>query len=54
MQSLEVFSPGTLYSWPWRSASAWLRPSCSSRPSTPCSSSAPERPGSDSTGQGRP
>ncbi|KAL2772118.1 putative transmembrane reductase CYB561D1 isoform 4 [Daubentonia madagascariensis] len=52
MSSL-VFSPGTLYSWPWRSASAWLRPSYSSRLSTPHSSSVPERLGSGSTGRGR-
>nr|XP_055196203.1 uncharacterized protein LOC129519580 isoform X2 [Nyctereutes procyonoides] len=52
--ALWVFSPGTLYSWPWRSASAWPRPSCSSRLNTPCSSSAPERPGSDSTGRDKP
>ncbi|XP_011803511.1 PREDICTED: uncharacterized protein LOC105516067 isoform X6 [Colobus angolensis palliatus] len=52
--SLEVSSPGTLYSCPWRSASAWLKPSYSSHLNTPRSSSAPEKHGSGSTGQGRP
>nr|XP_044994326.1 uncharacterized protein LOC101608505 isoform X4 [Jaculus jaculus] len=49
----QVFSPGTLCSWPWRSASAWLKPSSSSHLSTPCFSSALERPGFASTGRGR-
>uniref|UniRef100_A0A2K5EPS1 Cytochrome b561 family member D1 n=1 Tax=Aotus nancymaae TaxID=37293 RepID=A0A2K5EPS1_AOTNA len=52
--SLEVFSPGTLYLWPWRSASAWPKPSYSSHLNTPRSFSAPEKLGSGSTGQGRP
>ncbi|XP_015424394.1 PREDICTED: LOW QUALITY PROTEIN: cytochrome b561 domain-containing protein 1 [Myotis davidii] len=47
-----VFSPGTLYSWPRLSASAWPGPSSSSRLITPCSPSAPERKGPDPTALG--
>ncbi|XP_064138520.1 uncharacterized protein LOC100665504 isoform X3 [Loxodonta africana] len=50
----QVYFPGTLYSWPWRSASVWLRPSYSSRLSTPHSSSAPARVESGSTGRVKP
>uniref|UniRef100_A0A5F8HD87 Cytochrome b561 family member D1 n=1 Tax=Monodelphis domestica TaxID=13616 RepID=A0A5F8HD87_MONDO len=50
MQPPPVSFPGTLCSWPWRSASAWLKPSCSSLLTTPHSSSAHVRPGSDYTG----
>uniref|UniRef100_A0A4X2LCW2 Cytochrome b561 family member D1 n=1 Tax=Vombatus ursinus TaxID=29139 RepID=A0A4X2LCW2_VOMUR len=53
MQPPAVSFLGTLCSWPWRSACAWLKPSYSSLLTTHPSSSAHERCGSDYTG-GRP
>lgn len=48
------FSGSLAFSCDYSSVSAWLKLFYSSHLSTPCFSSALERPGSDSTGQGRP